>query len=52
MWQAHFVHSKALEEEGVKPTLISSGTFMVESNPYVPLDEQEQAFIQSCVTDY
>lgn len=52
VWQAHFDYSKALEEDGVKPTLISSGKFKVEGNPYVPLDEQAQAFMQSRVDDY
>jgi len=52
VWQAHFDYSKALEEEGVKPTLISAGKFKVEGNPYVPLDEQAQAFMQSRVDDY
>ena len=52
VWQAHFDYSKALEEEGVNPTLISAGKFKVEGNPYVPLDEQAQAFMQSRVDDY
>ena len=52
VWQAHFDYSKALEEEGVKPTLISAGKFKVEGNPYAPLDEQAQAFMQSRVDDY
>ena len=52
VWQAHFDYSKALEEDGVKPTLISAGKFKVEGNPYVPLDEQAQGFMQSRVDDY
>jgi signal peptide peptidase SppA len=52
VWQAHFDYSKALEEDGIKPTLISAGKFKVEGNPYVPLDEQAQAFMQSRVDDY
>ena len=52
VWQAHFDYSKALEEEGVKPTLISAGKFKVEGNPYVPLDPEAQAFMQSRVDDY
>mgnify|MGYP000594904790 FL=1 len=52
VWQAHFDYSKALEEEGVKTTLISAGKFKVEGNPYVPLDKQAQAFMQSRVDDY
>lgn len=52
VWQAHFDYSKALEEEGVKTTLISAGKFKVEGNPYVPLDSEAQAFMQSRVDDY
>ena len=52
VWQAHFDYSKALEEDGVKPTLISAGKFKVEGNPYVPLDEDAQVFMQSRVDDY
>lgn len=52
VWQAHFDYSKALEEEGVKPTLISAGKFKVEGNPYAPLDPEAQAFMQSRVDDY
>ena len=52
VWQAHFDYSKALEEEGAKTTLISAGKFKVEGNPYVPLDPEAQAFMQSRVDDY
>lgn len=52
VWQAHFDYSKALEEEGGKPTLISAGKYKVEGNPYVPLVAEAQAFIQSRVDDY
>ena len=52
VWQAHFDYSEALKEDGVKPTLISAGKYKVEGNPYVPLDEQAQAFMQSRVDDY
>lgn len=52
VWQAHFDYSRAFEEDGVKPTLISAGKFKVEGNPYVPLDKQAQAFMQSRVDDY
>ena len=52
VWQAHFDYSKALEEEGIKTTLVSAGKFKVEGNPYVPLDPEAQAFMQSRVDDY
>ena len=52
VWQAHFDYSKALEGDGVKPTLISAGKFKVEGNPYVPLDLEALSFMQSHVDDY
>ena len=52
VWQAHFDHSQALAAEGVKPTLVSAGKFKVEGNPYAPLDDDAQAFMQSRVDDY
>ena len=52
VWQAHFDYSKALEGDGVKPTLISAGKFKVEGSPYVPLDLEALSFMQSRVDDY
>jgi signal peptide peptidase SppA len=52
VWQAHQDFSKALDEAGVKTTLISAGRYKVEGNPYTPLDEDAQAFMQSRVDDY
>lgn len=52
VWQAHQDYSKAMDEAGVKTTLISAGKFKVEGNPYKPLDEDAQAFMQSRVDDY
>ena len=52
VWQAHEDWSKALEDEGVKTTLISAGKFKVEGNPYQPLDGDAQAFMQGRVDDY
>jgi ClpP class serine protease len=43
---------KALDEAGVKTTLISAGKFKVEGNPYAPLDEDAQAFMQTRVDEY
>lgn len=52
VWQAHFDYSKAMDEEGVKPTLISAGKYKVEGNPYNALDEEALAFMQSRVDEY
>ncbi|WP_408595481.1 S49 family peptidase [Limnohabitans sp.] len=52
VWQAHQDYSKAMDEAGVKTTLISAGKFKVEGNPYAPLNEEAQGFMQSRVDDY
>lgn len=52
VWQAHQDYSRALDEAGVKTTLISAGKFKVEGNPYSPLDAEAQSFMQSRVDDY
>ena len=52
VWQAHQDYSKALDDAGVKTTLISAGKFKVEGNPYSPLDDEAQSFMQSRVDDY
>jgi len=52
VWQAHFDYSQAFAAEGIQPTLISAGKYKVEGNPYVPLDEEAQGFMQSRVDDY
>ena len=52
VWQAHQDYSRALEDAGVKTTLISAGKYKVEGNPYSPLDDEAQSFMQSRVDDY
>jgi signal peptide peptidase SppA len=52
VWTAHQDVSKALEDAGVKVTLISAGEFKVEGNPYEPLSADAQAFMQSRIDDY
>lgn len=52
VWQAHQDVSKAMDESGVKTTLISAGKFKTEGNPYEPLNADAQAFMQSRVDDY
>jgi signal peptide peptidase SppA len=52
VWQAHADYSKALEMEGVDMKLISAGKYKVEGNPYEPLGEEAEAFMESRVKDY
>jgi capsid assembly protease len=48
----HTDYSKALEEAGVKKTLISAGKYKVEGNPFEPLTEEARAYLQSRVDQY
>lgn len=52
VWMAHEDWSKALEEYGVKTTLVSAGKFKTEGNPYEPLSKEAAEFMQSRVNDY
>lgn len=52
VWTAHEDYSKYLDALGIKTTLISAGEFKVEGNPYGPLSQQAQAFMQTRVDDY
>jgi signal peptide peptidase SppA len=52
VWQAHEDWSKAMEEAGVKVTLVSAGKYKVEGNPYAPLDQEAQDFMQERTQDY
>jgi len=48
----HIDISKALEEFGIKLTLISAGKYKTEGNPYEPLTEEAEGAIQGRVDDY
>jgi signal peptide peptidase SppA len=51
VFTAHQDLSVALEQEGVKVTLISAGKFKVEGNPFEPLSDEAKAVIQARVDD-
>jgi signal peptide peptidase SppA len=52
VFAVHEDFSKALDQEGIKVSLISAGKFKVEGNPYEPLAEEAKGAIQSRVNDY
>jgi signal peptide peptidase SppA len=52
VYTAHEDFSKALDEAGVKTTLISAGKFKTEGNPYMPIDEDAKAFLQTQIDSY
>lgn len=47
----HIDASKALDEFGVKMTLISAGKYKVEGNPFEPLSKEARAAVQERVDD-
>lgn len=52
VFAAHQDLSAALEQEGVKISLISAGKFKTEGNPYQSLDAEARGAIQARVDDY
>jgi Periplasmic serine proteases (ClpP class) len=52
VFAVHEDWSKALDQEGIKVSLISAGKFKIEGNPYEPLAEDAKGAIQSRVNDY
>lgn len=52
VYQLHVDESKAIEMEGVKPTLISAGKYKVEGNPFEPLSDEARDWTQTVVDDY
>lgn len=52
VFAAHDDVSKALEREGVKTTLVSSGKYKTEGNPYEPLGDDARAEMQRRVDAY
>jgi capsid assembly protease len=52
VYTAHQDISKALDEAGVKVTLISAGKFKTEGSPFMPLEDDARANVQGSVDDY
>lgn len=52
VYGSHEDHSKELEKQGVKVTLISAGKYKTEANPFEALSDDARAHIQSMVTDF
>jgi signal peptide peptidase SppA len=52
VWMAHEDWSAAMEEAGVKTTLISAGKYKVEGNPFEPLAGDARDFLQSRTDEY
>lgn len=44
--------SKALEQEGIKSTLVSAGKYKTDGSPYEPLTDTARAHLQARVDDY
>lgn len=52
VFAAHEDISAALEQAGVKVSLITAGKYKTEGNPYAPLTEEGRAAIQDRVNEY
>lgn len=52
VWSVHMDMSGALEQQGVKPTLISSGKYKTEGHPFGPLNAETMEFLQSRVDQH
>jgi len=52
VFAAHEDMSKALEQEGVKVSLVSAGKFKTEGNPYEPLSDEARAALQAKVDEF
>jgi len=52
VFMVHLDYSKALADEGVKPTIIKAGKHKVEANPYEPLSEAARAALQDRVDEH
>lgn len=52
VYTAHFDYSGAMEQDGVKATLISAGEYKTEGHPYGPLTDEAKAAIQQSVDAY
>lgn len=51
VFAVHLDQSKAMEMDGIKPTIISEGKYKVEGNPFEPLGEEARAAIQGGVKE-
>ena len=52
VYMMHQDESKALENEGIKITLIKAGKFKAEGGPQEPLSDETRTHLQSMVNDY
>jgi len=52
VFAAHIDMSRALDQAGITPTLISAGKYKTEGNPYQPLSDEARAAIQARVDDF
>jgi len=52
VYMAHEDVSQALDKAGVNVTLISSGKFKTEGNPFAPLPDDARAFLQASTDSY
>jgi HK97 family phage prohead protease len=52
VWSAHQDVSAAMEQKGIKHTIVSAGEYKTEGNPYEPLGDEARAEMQRTVDAY
>jgi capsid assembly protease len=52
VYNVHRDLSAALEQRGIKPTVVSAGKYKVEASPFEPLNSEARAAVQDTVNDY
>lgn len=52
VYQMHVDESQALDQEGLKVSIVKAGKYKIEANPYEPLNDEAHSAIQADVNDY
>ena len=52
VWTQHSDYSAYLANLGIKTTIVQAGKYKTEGNPYNPLDETSESYMQSRINDY
>ena len=52
VYASHICEKGALEQEGIEITLVSSGAYKTEANPYEPLTDEARQYMAQQVEQY
>lgn len=51
VYMVHWEESRALEQDGITPTIIKAGRYKAEGNPWEPLTEETRTYFQGLVDE-